>query len=102
LHTDGYVLYSNTVFIRRDNAPQQLFVTPNPFGNTVTIRFARTPTGPVVISLFDMAGKLVKKYNFAGGSPTYNLNTEGIIPRAIYMLRAYTDGKQTSKKVFKQ
>jgi hypothetical protein len=102
LHTDGYILYSNTVFIKRDNAPQQLFISPNPFGNTVTIRFARTPTGPVTFSFFDMAGKLIKRYNFPGGLPSYDVNTEGILPKAIYMLRAYADGKQVSKRVMKQ
>jgi len=102
LHTDGYVLYSNVVFIKRDNAPQQIFVTPNPFGNTITIRLARTPTGPVTFSFFDMAGKLVKKYDFPGGQPSYDINTEGIISKAIYMLRVYADGKQAAKRVMKE
>jgi len=102
LHTDGYILYSNVVFIKRDNAPQQIFVTPNPFGSTMTIRFARTPGGPVAFSFFDMAGKLVKRYEFMGGSPSYNINTDGIIPHAVYMLRAYADGKQVAKRVLKE
>ncbi len=102
LHTDGYILYSNVVSIKRDNAPNQIFVTPNPFTGIVTVRFSRTPAGPVAISFFDMGGKLVKKYNFAGGSPSYDINTAGIIPRAVYMLRAYADGKEVSKKVLKK
>ncbi len=102
LHTDGYVLYSNTVFIKRDNAPNQIFVSPNPFGDMMTIRFSRTPSGPVTFSFYDMAGKLVKRYNMPGGSPSYDINTTSILPRAIYMLRANADGKQISKRVMKK
>jgi hypothetical protein len=102
LHTDGYILYSNVVFIRRDNAPNQIFVTPNPFAGTVTVRFSRTPTGPVTISFLDMAGKLVKRYDFPGGQAQYDINTAGILSRAIYTIRAYADGKQVSKRVMKQ
>jgi hypothetical protein len=102
LHTDGYILYSNVVFIRRDNAPNQIFVTPNPFSGTVTVRFSRTPTGPVTISFFDMAGKLVKRYDFPGGQAQYDINTSGVLSRAIYTIRAYADGKQVSKRVLKQ
>jgi hypothetical protein len=101
LHTDGYVLYSNVVFIKRDNAPNQIFVTPNPFTNIVTIRFSRTPAGPVTISFFDMAGKLISKHSFPTGAPSYDINTEGILSRGIYMIRAYADGKQIAKKVRK-
>lgn len=102
LHTDGYVLYSNVVFLQRDNAPQQIFVTPNPFSNTMTIRFARTPGGPVAITFFDMAGKMVKQYQFVGGSPAYTINTDGIIPHGIYMLRTVTDGQVVTKRVMKE
>jgi hypothetical protein len=49
-----------------------------------------------------MAGKLVKKYDFPGGQPSYDINTEGIIPKAIYMLRVYADGKQAAKRVMKE
>jgi hypothetical protein len=102
LHTDGYVLYSNKVFIKRDNAPNQIFVSPNPFGDIITIRFSRTPTGPVTFSFYDMAGKLIKRYNLPGGSPSYDINTTGILPTAVYMLKANADGKQVSKRVMKK
>lgn len=101
LHTDGYILYSNVVFIQRDNAPNQIIVTPNPFTNIVTIRFTRTPQGPVSIAFFDMAGKLISKHSFPTGQPSYDINTEGILSRGIYMIRAYADGKQIAKKVRK-
>jgi hypothetical protein len=102
LHTDGYILYSNTVFIRRDNAPQRLFVTPNPFVDNLTVRFARPSTGPVTFSIFDMAGKLVKRYTMAAGLPSYTLNTSGIMSSAIYMLKVNADGSVISQQIMKK
>jgi hypothetical protein len=103
MHTDGYVLYSNVVFIQKNDAPQRLIVGPNPFNSNLTIRFARTPTGPVYFSFFDASGKLVKQYSVAGGSPSYTINTSGILPRAIYTLRVDADGKKVgSLQVMKE
>jgi trimeric autotransporter adhesin len=102
LHTDGYVLYSNTVFIKRDNAPQRLIVGPNPFGDNITIRLARPSTGPVIASFFDMGGKLVKQFTLATGFPSYTINTSGILSRAIYMLKVSADGKVLSHQVMKE
>jgi hypothetical protein len=49
-----------------------------------------------------MAGKLVKRYDFPGGQAQYDINTSGVLSRAIYTIRAYADGKQVSKRVLKQ
>jgi len=102
LHSDGYILYSNVVYIKKDDAPQHLFVYPNPFGNNLSIRFGRTPTTPVSFSFYDMAGKLVKRYTEPPGSVSYNINTTGIISRAIYLLKIDVDGKRITEHVMKQ
>jgi len=102
LHTDGYILYSNTIFIKRDNAPQRLFISPNPFNTFVTIRMARPSTGPVTLSLFDAGGKLVKRMSGAPGLAQYTINTDNIMSRAIYMLRVDADGQSLSAQVMKQ
>lgn len=102
LHTDGYILYSNTIFIKRDNAPQRLIVGPNPFGDNITIRLARPASGPVTVSIFDDAGKLVKRYSLGAGLASYTVNTSGIISRAIYTVRVDADGEKLSAKLMKQ
>ena len=102
LHTDGYVLYSNIVIIRRDNAPQRLIITPNPFTDRVTVRFTRTPVGLVTFSFYDMTGKLVKRFVELGGSPSYDINTTNILSRAIYMLKVSADGTDISQQVLKK
>jgi hypothetical protein len=102
LHTDGYILYSNTIFIDKNDAPQRLFIYPNPFVNNLTVRLARTPTSPVTFSIYDAAGKLVKRYTEAAGSPSYIVNTKGILSRAIYMLRVNADGEELSARIMKE
>jgi hypothetical protein len=102
LHTDGYVLYSNTIFIDKSDAPQRLFIYPNPFVNNLTVRLARPSTGPVTFSIYDAAGKLVKRYSEVAGSPSYTVNTKGIISRAIYMLRVNADGQELSARIMKE
>jgi hypothetical protein len=102
LHTDGFVLYSNTIYIAKNDAPQRLFIYPNPFGSTLHIRFAKNPEGPVTFSFYDMAGKLVKKYSEPSGLSMYDINTSGIVSRAVYMVKVNVDGQQIVHRVLKE
>lgn len=102
MHTDGYVLYSNIVYLKKDNAPQRLFIAPNPFTTTISVRFARMPAQPVKFSFYDAAGKLVKQYTGASGQVSYDLNTTTLIPSAIYWMKVNVDGKQFTHKMMKQ
>ena len=102
LHTDGYILYSNTIYIKKDDAPQRMFIYPNPFGSNMTITFARTTVQPVTFSFYDAGGKLVKRYSAAPGAVTYDINTTGILSRAIYVLKVNVDGRQLTERVMKQ
>jgi hypothetical protein len=102
LHSDGFILYSNTVYIKKDDAPQHLFIYPNPFAANLSIRFGRTPTTPVTFSLYDMAGKLVKRYSEPAGAASYTINTTGIVTNGIYLLKVDVDGKTITERVKKQ
>jgi hypothetical protein len=102
LHTDGYILYSNIVYIRKDNAPQRLIIYPNPFTTSVTIRFARLPLSMVKFSFYDAGGKLVKQYSGLSAQTSYTINTAGLIPRAVYWMKVTVDGKQFTEKMMKQ
>lgn len=101
-HTDGYVLLSNVVFIKKDNAPNAIFVTPNPFSNQLTVRFARTPSGSVVLSLYDASGRLMQRVTRAGGSPSFDMPITVVLAAGTYLLEARTDGQRYSKKISRQ
>jgi hypothetical protein len=102
LHTDGYVLYSNTIQITNNNAPQRMFVFPNPFVNDLTVRFARTPQSAVAFSVFDAQGKLVRKWEMPGNAVSFNLNALNILSHGIYLLRIDADGQQYTYRLMKK
>jgi len=95
-------LYSNTIFIKKDDAPQRLIISPNPFTNYITVMFARPSTGRVTFSFYDMKGALVKRQQSPGSSPTYYLSTDDILPSAIYTLRIDYDGNKLVKTLLKK
>jgi hypothetical protein len=102
LHTDGYVLYSNIVFLKKDNAPNILFVTPNPFVNYFNVRFSRTPSGPVTFTLYDAASKMVMRQIQPGGSISYNINNQFGIANGAYLLVVAADGQRFTHKLLKK
>jgi trimeric autotransporter adhesin len=102
-HSDGYVLLSEIILVRNDNVKQQMFVLTNPFTSVIRVRFARSPRSAVSFSLYDAAGKLVKRNTETGGSLVYYYNS-GIAPVAagVYTLDAYAEGVHYSAKLLKQ
>ncbi len=102
LHSDSYVLLSNIVFIKKDNAPNNLFVSPNPFNNRITVRFARTPSGTVVLSLYDAGGRLMQRITRNGGSPSFDMPITVVLASGTYLLEATADGKRYAKKISRQ
>lgn len=105
LHSDSYVALSNTLFIRNENAPQQMFVLTNPFSYEIRVRFGRVPRGPLVFSLYDAGGKQVQRYQSPAGSNNlvfFNINSANVVSRAIYILDVYVDGKHYKAKLMRQ
>jgi hypothetical protein len=102
LHSDGYVLVSNIVFIKNDNSPQALYVLTNPFKQNIQVRFGRMVDGKALVSLYDAAGKLVHRSEHKGPSMTsISVGTERVIARGIYFLDVYADGQRYRIKVRK-
>jgi len=101
-HSDGYVLYSNTIFIKKDDAPQRIVISPNPFTSYIAVTFARPSTGRVTFSFYDAKGALVKRRVFPGNSPTYTIATDDILSAAIYSLRVDYDGNKLVKTLLKK
>jgi hypothetical protein len=102
LHTDGYILYSNTIHLVNNSAPQRMFVYPNPFVNDLTIRFAVTPSSALTFSIFDASGRLVRKYDKNGGQVQYDLGNINVATHGIYMLRIDADGKRYTYSLMRQ
>ena len=102
-HSDGYVLYSNTIFIKKDDAPQYLFINPNPFTNYITARLARpSVNSAVTFSFYDMKGALVKRYLGPSNTSSFTINTDDLLSSAVYVLKVNYDGGQIVKQVLKK
>lgn len=102
-HSDGFVLRSDTILVQNDNVGQNMIVLTNPFDGNIRVRFTRAPVKPVVFSLYDGGGKLIRRTTAAGGGPVlYALSGENAISRAIYVLDAYVDGKHYTVRIMKR
>jgi trimeric autotransporter adhesin len=101
IHTDGSVIYSNVVLLRKDDIAQGIIVLPNPFTTSLGVRFKRLVTGPVTFSLYDNTGKLVKRVVENTPAINYTINTTNIVSSAVYILKVNVDGQKYSAKVLK-
>jgi hypothetical protein len=106
LHSDGFVLVSNIVFIENNNAPFKMFVIPNPYeGDVIRVRFSRVPSGRVKFVLSDAAGKQITTYTSVelnGNSPYYSFPVNGTTSRALYYLEVLADGRRFAVRVMKK
>lgn len=102
LHSDGYVLMSDTVLVRLDNLQQQMSVLTNPFDDDIRVRFTRAPTAPVVFTLYDASGKRIRQNRIGGGSYFYAISGQNAVSRAVYILDALVDGKHYTVRVMKK
>jgi hypothetical protein len=101
IHTDGSIIYSNVVLLKKDDIVQGIIVLPNPFSSSLGVRFKRLPTGTVTLSLYDNTGKLVKRTVEPAPSFNYSMNTLNIPSSAVYVLKVNVDGQKYSAKVLK-
>ncbi len=102
-HTDGYVLYSNVIFIKKDDAPQRLFVSPNPFTNYIVARVSRPATNTVVVfNFYDTKGALVKRYTGPSGVSSFTINTNDILSSGVYVLKVTYPGTRLVTTILKK
>ena len=104
LHTDDYVLMSKTALVKNRTAVQNMFVLTNPFRSEIKLRFSKVPKSQVVFSLYDMSGKLVKRYTQSMGADVavFNTSTSNLASNGVYLLDVYVDGQHYKAKVVKQ
>jgi len=78
-------------------------VAPNPFRNSLTIRFSMPDAGPVVMSLVNMNGKEVKQrlWTAAAGENVMQWDNLGELPPGFYVLTIKGSGRIVSYKLVK-
>src|SRR5687767_3479812 len=103
-HQDSYVLVSRTTLVKNANAVQNMFVLTNPFRNDIKLRFSKVPKSQMVFSLYDMSGKLVKRYTQAPSADVavFSTSTANLVSNGVYVLDVLVDGKHYKSKLVKQ
>jgi hypothetical protein len=76
---------------------------PNPFRNQITINLNNSLTGPVMINIYDMSGKLVKKFS---SNKTSNFWQEQFdlssLQPGVYILNIQVKNRTINTKIIKQ
>jgi trimeric autotransporter adhesin len=102
-HADGFVVMSDIILVRNNDVKQQMFVLTNPFRSAIRVRFARSPRAAVVFSLYDAAGKLIKRNTEGAGSMIYySTSGQSALAAGVYVLDAYTEGVHYTVRLLKQ
>lgn len=103
MHTDNYVIVSPTVLVKNTNAVQNMYVMTNPFRNMIKVRFAKIPETPMVFTLYDMSGKMLKTFTSKSTDQVvFDTNTDNVVSHGVYLLDVLVDGKHYKAKVVKE
>ncbi len=100
---DGHSSICGTAAV---NVPQTLLATvyPNPCPGIAVVQYKAGSSGPVNISLFDLAGRQLSTYSFqpgaTGGLNNFNLDLTGLAA-GIYLIKVETANASTILKVAK-
>ncbi len=84
-----------------DDSEQYLTATPNPFTNFLDIKIPyATEENDVLMSLYDLQGRLVISIKVPGGNQTQSISTQDLKP-GLYFLRVDTGDKSETIKLIK-
>ncbi|MDP4238196.1 MAG: DUF5010 domain-containing protein [Bacteroidota bacterium] len=92
-----------TTEVRNINEDLALRISPNPFSNYLRIDIPSDKQDEVLLTLFDMSGKLLLKQNSAleAGNNILSLNQVGKLNQGVYLLIITKHQKQRTYKVVK-
>ncbi len=94
---------SNTVLLKVPGVVQDMQLLGNPFKNTLTIRFVRSPEVKGELRLTDMAGRLVAKRVIGQGEQLVEWKLpSGAMASGTYVLQAFINGRTYTSKVVKE
>lgn len=99
---DAHFDYSRVILIRDPAAQQDLRIGNNPFGTYIDLRFAKLPRQPVQLELRSMNGSLIYKRTYSPANQ-FRMDLSGLnLSRGAYLLTAWIDERQFTRKLLKQ
>lgn len=88
---------ANVILANDEYTINDVTVWPNPAKEVLNVNFAQ-PLDNALVSLIDMAGRVVYQSKTASGTKNFIINTGGFA-KGVYMLNVNADSKSLSKKV---
>lgn len=103
VNRDGGYVYTEVAVIRLSRKGK-FEVLGNPFTHSINVRYTVPETGNLVISLFDMNGRLVRREQLVArtGTATFQVSNVSSVPPGMYLLNFDMNNTMTSIKVLKQ
>jgi hypothetical protein len=91
-----------TVSIEEVNLLDKLFISPNPFSTSTTIKFESSQSGKVEIKIFNQLGEVIEviQKNTQAGEQTFNWDANGL-PSGVYFISVQVTNKLITRKVVK-
>lgn len=102
VETDGSFSYSRTVMLHVGGT-KNFQVLNNPFTGEIRISMNVTASTPVVLNLYDMTGKMVKRksLHIAAGPNSFSLDGLDFLTKAVYMLEVVAGQEKFVRKMVK-
>jgi type IX secretion system substrate protein len=93
-------IYIKPLGINGPQIPEKILLYPNPFTQTLQIRFEQPTERDLQLQIIDISGRMLLQKAIPAGSQRQNVNTSGL-PPGIYLYRIGNDetGWQTGKVV---
>src|SRR5690606_32111812 len=96
---DGRFKYSKVVTVNFEKGGKGIALYPNPVRNELTIDIAK-PTGSMIVSIYSVDGKLVKRVNAGAVERSTTVSIENLIP-GTYVMDVQCDQISERMKVVK-
>lgn len=100
---DGTTTYSTIVFIRKSGIKNEFNVLGNPFNSEIVLKYKLSGDQKISIQLFNAAGALVRKEEYAAtaGTGIYTISGFQKIPTGVYWLNIESNGDRQVIKLMK-
>ncbi len=101
----GKILISDAQIITSTSEepfPQELYLYPNPFMETITLELAYQYEGTFPVVVTNMLGQTMKRLSVDSYGQQKHIIDLADLPKGMYMLTAHLDNRTISKKIIKQ
>ena len=94
------MLFRSDTGIINQSIKQSITIFPNPFNNSITIKFDFQPIDDIIISIFDISGKLIAKRKESIVNKTLEINYSNL-KNGIYSIQFETNNTKYAGKIVK-